>query len=479
MPLRSKAEKGRWAKTNLPADGRSGRRFACSDGLRVSNYNENFVSARATIMLNQYKSSKLKLLLFGFMVWSARNVKANGFGLPDQDAFATARGEAFVATADNASAIYYNPAGIAQLAGNNLRGGIDSVYYEPNYQPPGGKPNTGQTYYSSDNFAFQPQLYYAYTAKDAPYSFGLGIYAPYGGKMNWPQNTGFRSLAISGSLKYITINPVVAVKLLPSLAVAAGAMANYGKIDMYQGLLPLAPRRVNYFNFAGDGWSFGYNAGILWQPLTQLSFGATFRSSARLNFQGNTDFELNPGPYNSPAQRDASAQFTFPLTTVFGVSYRPTHKLNIEADANYTDWSSFGTVTIEQSPPTVSNPFNQKIPVNLDWQASWMYELGATRYFDNGWHVSGGYVFNQNSVPNRYYTPLAADLDRNFLSLGIGYNGKCFNFDIAYQAGFAFSHNVTGSNPSINAINGTNPGNADGTYGFSSQAIFVSAGLHF
>jgi long-subunit fatty acid transport protein len=127
----------------------------------------------------------------------------------------------------------------------------------------------------------------------------------------------------------------------------------------------------------------------------------------------------------------------------------------------------------------VSNPFNQKIPVNLDWQASWMYELGATRYFDNGWHVSGGYVFNQNSVPNRYYTPLAADLDRNFLSLGIGYNGKCFNFDIAYQAGFAFSHNVTGSNPSINAINGTNPGNADGTYGFSSQAIFVSAGLHF
>jgi long-chain fatty acid transport protein len=479
MPLRSKAEKGRWAKTNLPADGRSGRRFACSDGLRVSNYNENFVSARATIMLNQYKSSKLKLLLFGFMVWSARNVKANGFGLPDQDAFATARGEAFVATADNASAIYYNPAGIAQLAGNNLRGGIDSVYYEPNYQPPGGKPNTGQTYYSSDNFAFLPQLYYAYTAKDAPYSFGLGIYAPYGGKMNWPQNTGFRSLAISGSLKYITINPVVAVKLLPSLAVAAGAMANYGKIDMYQGLLPLAPRRVNYFNFAGDGWSFGYNAGILWQPLTQLSFGATFRSSARLNFQGNTDFELNPGPYNSPAQRDASAQFTFPLTTVFGVSYRPTHKWNIEADANYTDWSSFGTVTIEQSPPTVSNPFNQKIPVNLDWQASWMYELGATRYFDNGWHVSGGYVFNQNSVPNRYYTPLAADLDRNFLSLGIGYNGKCFNFDIAYQAGFAFSHNVTGSNPSINAINGTNPGNADGTYGFSSQAIFVSAGLHF
>jgi len=29
-----------------------------------------------------------------------------GFRLPDQDAFATARGEAFAATADNPSAIY-------------------------------------------------------------------------------------------------------------------------------------------------------------------------------------------------------------------------------------------------------------------------------------------------------------------------------------------------------------------------------------
>ena len=43
--------------------------------------------------------------------------------------------------------------------------------------------------------------------------------------------------------------------------------------------------------------------------------------------------------------------FTFPLTAVFGISYRPTPKWNLEFDANYTDWSSFGTVTIKQSPP--------------------------------------------------------------------------------------------------------------------------------
>ncbi len=414
-------------------------------------------------------------MLFGI---SVRSASANGFGLQDQDAFATARGEAFVATADNASAIYYNPAGIAQLAGNNFRGGLDTLYYEPTFKPPAGQPNSAQTYYSSDNFAYLPQFFYTYSAKAAPLSFGLGVYAPFGGNIRWPQDTGFRSAAISGSLKYITINPVVAVKLLPGLSVGGGAMVNYGKISMYQGLLSTAAPLANFFNFTGNGWSFGYNAGILWQPHEKISFGISFRSSASLNFKGDTDFQLQPQPYFQPAQRDASASFTFPLTTVLGVSYRPTSKWNLEVDANYTDWQSFGTVTIVQSPPAVKIPFYQNATVNLDWQASWMYELGVTRYFDSGWHVSGGYVFNENSVPDNYYTPLAADMDRHFFSLGTGFKGKTFDFDFTYQFGYGPPHTVTDSQAS------TSPGNfagqnGNGTYGFTSSALFLSVGMRF
>ena len=70
---------------------------------------------------------------------------ANGVRLVSQDAFAAARGEAFVATADNPSAIYYNPAGITQLEGNNLRGGINGLYFDPTFQPPAGQSNSGTT----------------------------------------------------------------------------------------------------------------------------------------------------------------------------------------------------------------------------------------------------------------------------------------------------------------------------------------------
>src|SRR6266850_7985010 len=86
--------------------------------------------------------SRLKvsgLLLVLFWGVSAFKIFANGFGLPDQDAFATARGEAFVATADNPSAIYYNPAGISQLKGGNFRGGIYGIYLPVSYKSPTGR----------------------------------------------------------------------------------------------------------------------------------------------------------------------------------------------------------------------------------------------------------------------------------------------------------------------------------------------------
>jgi long-subunit fatty acid transport protein len=103
----------------------------------------------------------------------------------------------------------------------------------------------------------------------------------------------------------------------------------------------------------------------------------------------------------------------------------------------------------------------------------------VTRYFDSGWHVSAGYVFNENSVPNQYYTPLAADMDRHFFSIGTGFNGKTFDFDIAYQFGYGPTHTVTGSSPPVPFEQNVATNPADGKYGFTSSAVIVSVGMHF
>jgi len=419
--------------------------------------------------MNRRNISELLAIIFcGISVW---NIAANGFGLASQDGFATARGEAFVATADNASAIYYNPAGIAQLKGNNIRGGLYSIYLDPTFQPT----NSGQTFNIGKHYNFVPQIFLTHSFENNSISMGLGVYAPYGGNIDWPQETGFRTIATEGSLKYFRINPVIAFKLAPNLSIGGGVMVDYGNIDLESGIRP-SSQPPNFYYFKGDGWSVGYNLGVLWQPIDQISIGATFRSATTMTMDGNTEFEQYSAgiPYTTVP---AHADFTFPITAVVGLSYRPTPKWNLEFDADYTDWSSFETTTIYQEGSVVlGTPQNPM--VTLDWQPSWMYEFGVTRYFDGGWHVSAGYVYNENSVPNAYYTPLVADLDRHFFSAGAGYKGKRFDFDVTYQFGYGPAHTVTGSTPS--SISGVIAGqNANGTYDFISHAVLVTVGMHF
>ena len=141
-----------------------------------------------------------------------------GFDLPDQDAFAIGRGMAFVATADNPSAIYYNPAGLTQLEGSNLRAGVYGLYLDPSYK----SPTTGETFHNKDTLHAVPELWYAYTPQTLPLSFGLGLFAPFGLSSKWPQDTGFRTVATQGSLSYYTLNPVVAWKVFPNFSVGGG-----------------------------------------------------------------------------------------------------------------------------------------------------------------------------------------------------------------------------------------------------------------
>src|SRR5438270_1969848 len=93
-------------------------------------------------------------------------MQAPGLGsrIPNQDAAAIARGNAFVATADNPSAMYYNPAGISQLEGQNAQAG--SLFYlniYADYESPSGAKTKNIT-----KIIPVPQLGYTLTLKDMP-----------------------------------------------------------------------------------------------------------------------------------------------------------------------------------------------------------------------------------------------------------------------------------------------------------------------
>src|SRR6188768_2899050 len=102
-----------------------------------------------------------------------------GIRIADQNPFATARGNAFTATADNPSAVYYNPAGITQLEGTRALLGAYAISLKTRVNLDVESENSS---FSSTNTEFQvaPQFFLTFKPKQYPIALGIGVYAPFG-----------------------------------------------------------------------------------------------------------------------------------------------------------------------------------------------------------------------------------------------------------------------------------------------------------
>ncbi len=368
-----------------------------------------------------------------------------------QDAFATERGNAFVATADNPSAVYYNPAGLIQLDGARLEGNLYSVAASSDYTGVGGS-----TSMKDDRLSI-PAFYTTWKAQGSPLAYGLGVYAPYGLSTEWPANSPLRTFALRNTQTYRTYNFSVAWQISPDVSAGLGVTYNRATTDLNRAIGIFGPNDL--FRFAGSGSAIGFDLGLLWKVNAQNSLGLSYTHHTTINFKG-TSSTIPVIPSEA-----ASAEFEFPENVIVGWSYRPNPQWNIEADADWTNWNRLGTVVIHRTSGDTVLPFN--------WQAGWFYELGATRYFDNGWHVGAGYCYTQNSTPDSTYTPAVPDSNRAFYSLGFGYHNGFMSADLAWQYGDGGTRHVSGSAASL--IGAT----ADGSYKNSLNAVSLSLGFQF
>ena len=376
---------------------------------------------------------------------------AVGFRLPNQDPAGIARGNAFAATADNPSAIYYNPAGITQLEGHNFDAGLYLISANTEYESASGaKAKTDGT------FQPVPQLHYVYSPKDSPFSFGLGVYAPYGLSLDWGNNPPFRTLAQEGKLLYACINPVVAWQIHPTLSIGIGPTLNYSEATLKRGIGIVAG---DEFKFEGNGFAAGFNAGIRWQPHEKWAFGVNYRSSTEVEYDGKSS--TTPSPPLAAATSTSGSVY-FPQFVAAGVSFRPTEKWNFEFDVDWTDWDKVNKIVFE------GTAFGN-VPFVLNYESSFMYEFGITRQLPNGYYISTGYIYSENSSPDRNFNPIVPDSNLHLGSIGIGHKGGRWD----WAAGYHFAYN--GGREVGNSV----PGPADGTYKTLNHAFNISVTLKF
>ena len=383
---------------------------------------------------------------------------AVGVRIPNQDAEANARGNAFVATANNPSALYYNPAGITQLQGHHLQGGILNYFgLDFDYQSPSGR--RSETEFEVIPI---PQIYYTYTPDDSKLSFGLGLYAPFGLGIEWPEDTGFRTLAIEAKLTYITLNPVIAYKVLPNLSIAAGPNINYSKFEIRQGLGILP---TDEFRYEGDDFGYGFNAGLLLEVTPQIFVGANYRSGSEIKYRGKAEMR----PFAPPS--GSKAELEFPQIFAAGISFRPTTNWNLEIAADWTDWTSFDNLVLENA-NSLAGGTDLSLP--LKWHSSWFYHFGLTRYYPKGYFASIGYFFSENSTSERHFTPYVPDGDIHIGSAGVGYKGERWFWAVAAQV-MVTGWRTVNDHQSTSLIGES----ANGKYRFFSPTLTVSLGRRF
>lgn len=391
-----------------------------------------------------------------------------GFRIVDHGAEATAKGGAFVATADNPSAVYHNPAGITQLSGTQVLVNGYAITLESTVNPaaPGAADLDGKY-----EWQVVPDAFVTWSPNDSRVSLGLGVYAPFGLGVEYPDGAAFRTLAKKGKIQFFTTNPVLAFKVTDTLSVAVGATLNYSRAQLARGIVTPGDE----FKLEGDGFAVGVNAGIFWQPAPQHAFGVNYFGPIGMRYSGHartrvpgftTPVEVAPGvviPFDVARfenEEDFDLDIDFPQTIAAGYSFRPAPDWNFEFNIEWTDWDSLNA-------PNVHLSENPAAPLVFNYESSFLYEFGVTKKFGRGWTASAGYIYSENSVPNESFNPLVADSNRHVLSAGVGRRYDRFDWHFAYQYSYG---------PHREIAQGTL---ADGTYRFQAHAVSFTMGYRF
>ncbi|MDX1815778.1 MAG: outer membrane protein transport protein, partial [Thermodesulfobacteriota bacterium] len=245
------------------------------------------------------------------LLFTAASAMAAGFRLPEQGAKAMGMGMAFTAQADDPSAIYYNPAGIVQLEGQNVM--IGGTYIRENGADFSGTTpltlntstgvfDTKQETQEDLDFVI-PNAYW--TNKVSPgFAYGVGIFAPFGLGQRYGnrQTSIFRNQVTNVEIQTIVVNPTVAWKINDVLAVGFGVDFMYGKAKLSQagvvrlGAAPLDQVNIFQLDLDGDGTAWGYNFGLLLTPSENVKVGASYRRPYR---HDNKDADVHLWEINS------------------------------------------------------------------------------------------------------------------------------------------------------------------------------------
>jgi long-chain fatty acid transport protein len=359
---------------------------------------------------------------------------ASGFQIDTQAARGTGMASAMAASVDDSSAIFYNPAGLAQGQKLDLQVGVALILPLYSYTPPSGGTSTS----AKTQVTPLPQLYASYGFTDN-LTLGLGIFNEYGLGLGWPDGWTGATQITNVLLTAININPSVGFKIGDRAKVGIGVQIVRGSVSLQKDVSFVDS--TGSLELAGTGVGAGGNVGVMFDILPkQLTFGASYRSAVNIPLDGKAHFSNVPTEFQTQLKdQGVHTEVTLPDTVALGLAYRPLEGLLIDVDATYTAWQRYNALTINFD----DSALNQSQPKH--WKYTWNFRAGAEYQVLPALKVRAGLLFDPSPAPSNTASPDLPDSTRVNVALGAGYTLKRFQFDLGYQ--LVIFSGTTSTNP--------------------------------
>jgi long-chain fatty acid transport protein len=438
-------------------------------------------------------------VMFG-LVMGAASCYGSAFTITELGSRAAGMGTAFIAVADDGSAIFYNPAGIAFQPGAHMQMDAAVVVglfrFTPSNTPVGQVVPTPKGYSQNIKPHFIPLAnLYASIQLSPKLTFGFGMFTPFGLAANStnfndgdPNLTKFvgRFAGTRDALQSFWFQPTIAYKLTENTSIAVGPALVHTHLFLESSFLnPIGDDALTFGRtaastvfpgvpkeqaaatiarllpegrnrIAGTSNSPAIAAGFLWKnEKTKTNVGFSYRSAVTNHLSGKVSFAFGKGyaleQFIGPdfltkqfPNQDVTGSFTTPATYGVGIKNSALHGITLAFDVRVLDYTRFQSVPlnfgINETNANVALPAERRLV--FDFRNSYNIAVGAEKALNPKTTVRLGYLFDRSPVVDKSVGPLFPDANRNSLTAGGTYKLGNKEFTIFYEA-MQFSDRTT------------------------------------
>lgn len=338
-------------------------------------------------------------------------------------------GGAGTALMQDASALFFNPAGASFVHKSEVYIAMTPTFAKGRFT----EHETNVSAETTSPVGTPFSAYGLFQLKDSSkLKLGMAIYTPFGSTVEWEEGWVGRFALTRLSLRSIFFQPTVSYRITDKIGIGAGFVLSYGKVNLQRDL-PLQGQDGVYASaeLEGTGLGFGYNVGLYFEPTKYLQFGLTYRSQVDMNISsGEATFNVP----ESVADKFPSGAFTsylpLPQILTFGVGFQPSEKLSFALDVNYVGWNAYDTLAFDYETNTESLDDTKSA---RKYDNTIAFRLGGQYQFIPTMVARLGIAYTTTPVQDGYVTPETPDANRINYTAGFGYQpNDRFQFDLSF-----------------------------------------------